>query len=271
MLSSKEIYQKWLGITDTKSSLPFGKCFLLAVLAGLYIAIAGIGATLIQASAGPEIGKLLGACVFPTGLFLILTAGGELFTGNCLMAGPMLTGKAKVLPVFRNLGIVYLGNMAGALFGAVLATAGGVLFSGGQKAMALAMTIAQNKVALSFSDALLRGIGCNILVCGAVYAATGAQSGASKVMLAFFPVMLFILCGLEHCVANMYYIPAALLMKIMPRYQVTGEGLTVGAYLWKNLLPVTLGNLLGGFGFAAMYAGIHTNRPAAGSSGALSA
>ena len=84
MLSSKEITRKWEGIANAKAALPAGRCFLLAILAGMYIALGGLGATLIQASAGAAIGKLLGACVFPTGLILVVMAGGELFTGNCL-------------------------------------------------------------------------------------------------------------------------------------------------------------------------------------------
>lgn len=261
MLSSAQINEKWVGITRQKTGLPFVKCLLLAVLAGLYISLGAVGATLIQSSAGPAYGKLLGACVFPTGLILIVTAGGELFTGNCLMAGPLIAGKAKVGGVMRNLCIVYLGNMLGALLGAVLAVCGGVLAAGGEKAVALAVTVAQSKTALSFTDALLRGVGCNVLVCGAVYAATGAQGGAGKALLAFFPVMLFVLCGLEHCVANMYYIPAVLLMRALPRYAVDVEGVTMETYLLRNLLPVTLGNLLGGFGFAACYAVIHRDKP----------
>lgn len=260
MLSSAEISKKWESIARAKTGLPFTKCLLMAVLAGLYIALGAIGATLIQASAGAEIGKLLGACVFPTGLILIVTAGGELFTGNCLMAGPLVNGKVPLRGALRNLSIVYLGNALGALLGAVIAVCGGVLLSGGEKTVALAASIAESKVSLSFADALLKGIGCNVLVCGAVYAATGAESGSGKAVLAFFPVMLFVLCGLEHCVANMYYIPAALLMKALPRYAVSAEKVTVSAYLVKNLLPVTLGNVLGGFGLAVCYAVIHREK-----------
>ena len=103
----------------------------------------------------------------------------------------------------------------------------------------------------------MKGIGCNILVCGAVFMATGAQSGGSKAVLCFFPIMLFVLSGLEHSIANMYYVPAGLLMQMMPRYAVATPQVTVSAYLLQNLLPVTLGNILGGAGLAAAYAGIH--------------
>ncbi|MDD6683249.1 MAG: formate/nitrite transporter family protein [Clostridiales bacterium] len=257
MLSSKEITRKWEGIANTKAALPAGRCFLLAILAGMYIALGGLGATLIQASAGAAIGKLLGACVFPTGLILVVMAGGELFTGNCLMAGPVLMGKCKAKGMLRNWLLVYFGNMVGGLLVAIIATAGGVLSSGGDAAVQLAMTIAKNKCQISFVDALLKGIGCNMLVSGAVFMAIGADSAGSKGLCCFFPVMLFVLCGMEHCVANMYYVPTAMLMKIMPRYRVDGAGITFLGYFVTNLIPVTIGNILGGAGLAAAYAGIH--------------
>lgn len=257
MLTSREITKKWEAITETKCALKAGRCFLLAVLAGVFIGLGAMGATVIQSLAQAGLGKLLGASVFPTGLMLVVMAGGELFTGNCLMAGPALIGKAKWPGILRNWGIAYLGNMLGAFLVAILATAGGVLQSHGQATADLALTIAANKSNLSFMDALLKGIGCNILVCGAVFMATGAQSGGSKAVCCFFPIMLFVLCGLEHSIANMYYVPAGLLMQEMPRYAVADPQVTVSAYLLHNLLPVTLGNILGGAGLAAAYAGIH--------------
>ena len=112
----------------------------------------------------------------------------------------------------------------------------------------LAMTIAQNKTKMPFMDALIKGIGCNILVCAGVWMASGASSAISKAALCFFPVMLFVLCGLEHSIANMYYIPAGML---------AGADVTIGAYLLNNLLPVTLGNVIGGAGFAAAYCQVY--------------
>ena len=257
MLTSREITKNWQSITLTKCALPPFRCFLLAVLAGMFIGLGAMGATVIQSMAGAGLGKLLGASVFPTGLMLVVMAGGELFTGNCLMAGPALMGKAPWKGVLRNWGIAYLGNMLGAFLVAVIATVGGVLQSHGQATLDLAQAIARNKSSLSFIDGLLKGVGCNILVCGAVFMAGGAQSGGSKAVLCFFPVMLFVLCGLEHSIANMYYVPAGLLIQALPRYGLDAAPATVSGYLLCNLLPVTLGNILGGAGLAAAYAFIH--------------
>lgn len=262
MLSSREITRKWEETARVKAALPAGRCFLLALLAGMYIALGALGATLVQAAAGAALGKLLGACVFPTGLMLVVMAGGELFTGNCLMAGPVSRGACRLGGMLRNWGIVYLGNLAGGLLIAALAVFGGVPEAGGEEAVRLAVSIAEKKCSLSFTDALLRGIGCNLMVCGAVFMASGAENAGGKCLCCFFPVMLFVLCGLEHCVANMYYIPAALLMKALPRYQVSAAGATLPGLL-SRLLPVTLGNILGGAGLGAAYAWIHREKRAA--------
>lgn len=248
MISSKEIFAKWQGITQAKVSLSPLKCFLLAVMAGMFIGFGGMGATLIQSTAGAGLNKLLGASVFPTGLIMVVMAGGELFTGNCLMVGQGLCKKAPWSGIGKNLVIAYAGNMLGAFLVSVLAACGGVLTGFSPNTQQLAVTIAQNKCALPFMDALLKGIGCNVLVCAAVWMASGASNAGGKAVLCFFPVMLFVLCGLEHSIANMYYIPAGML---------AGAKVTIGQYLLNNLLPVTLGNIIGGAGFAAAYAAVY--------------
>lgn len=250
MISSKEIFLKWEGITKTKVSLPPLKCFLLAIMAGMFIGFGGMGATLIQSTAGAGLHKLIGASVFPVGLMMVVMAGGELFTGNCLMVGQGLCGKAPWGGIMKNLVVAYAGNMLGAFLVSVLAACGGVLTGFSDGTVSLAVSIARNKTALPFLDAFLKGIGCNVLVCAAVWMASGASGAGSKAALCFFPVMLFVLCGLEHSIANMYYIPAGML---------AGADVTLGAYLVGNLLPVTLGNILGGAGFAAMYTAVYHN------------
>lgn len=251
MLSPKEITRKWEETARTKAAMPAGRCFLLAILAGLYIALGAIGCTIVQSAVEGGLGRLLGACVFPGGLMLVVMAGGELFTGNCLMAGPLVSGKVGPGGVLRNWGIVYLGNMLGALMAALLVQYGGVLTGAAGEA---ALAIAEKKCALPFGEALLRGVGCNILVCGAVWMASGAENAGGKAVCCFFPVMLFVLCGLEHSVANMYYIPLGLLKKAPA---AGGEGVTAAAYLLRNLLPVTLGNILGGGLLSAAYAAVY--------------
>lgn len=245
MLTPQQIGKKWETVAAGKAGLPAGKCFLLAILAGLYIALGAVGCTVVQANVGGGLGKLLGACVFPAGLILVVLAGAELFTGNCLMAGPALKKQVKWAGVIRNWALVYLGNFVGALIAAAVAVYGGVLTGAGAD---WAVSLGAAKASLSFLPALLKGIGCNVLVCGAVWMASGADSAGGKAVCCFFPVMLFVASGFEHSVANMYYLPAWLMLR-------TDGALTEGVLAaLGNLLPVTLGNFLGGAGLAAAYA-----------------
>ena len=244
MLSSKEIARKWEEIAAGKAALPWYKLLLLGLMAGMFIAFGALGSTVAAADIEGTLGKFIGACVFPVGLMLVVLAGAELFTGNCLMAGPASNGKVKWLGLLKNWGLVYLGNMIGALLLALLAHFSGLMGS----MTGTVVAIAAKKCSLSFLEALFRGIGCNILVCGAVWMASGADSAGGKAACCFFPVMLFVLCGFEHSVANMYYIPLGMF---------TSSGVNAVDYLFNNLLPVTLGNILGGAGLAIVYAKVH--------------
>ena len=268
MLSPKEIARKWERITAAKAALPWYKCLLLGFLAGMFIAFGALGSTVAAAGIEGTLGKCIGACVFPVGLMLVVMAGAELFTGNCLMAGPAVNGKVQWLGVLKNWGRVFLGNMIGAFFMAYLTVASAFLWNDALFASVCKITL--TKCTLPFDALLMRGIGCNILVCGAVWMASGTNSAAGKALCCFFPVMLFVLCGFEHSVANMYYVPLGLIIRnhlgtSFPPYYWNGlnvpdgftEGVTVGAYLLKNLLPVTLGNILGGAGLVMIYAKVY--------------
>lgn len=252
-----EIAKNYLAVGQTKARLPLGRMFLLAVLAGLYIGLAGLGATVASAGAGSAgAGRILSACVFPAGLTMVLLAGSELFTGNCLILIPVLQGEVAPAAFARNLLVVYLGNALGGLLVAAGAAASRTfdLLGGGVAAGAIATAAA--KCALPFGTALFRGILCNLLVCLAVWMAMAAKDAAGKVAALFFPIFLFVLCGFEHCVANLYYIPAGLLALGDPAWSaLAGEvpALTWGNFLLGNLLPVTLGNLLGGMALAWAY------------------
>jgi len=257
MNTPAEIAKSFLAVGENKTRLPLGKMLLLAVLAGAYIGLAGLAASTASAgAASPGAGKVLGAAIFPAGLTMVILAGSELFTGNCLILIPVLDGRVSVPALLRNLLAVYLGNFLGGL----LVAAGAVyshtldLFGGGLAAGAVATAAA--KCSLSFGDALLRGVLCNLLVCLAVWMAASAKEPAGKLAALFFPIFVFVLCGFEHCVANMYYVPAGLLALGMPEYAAAAgavPGLTWGNFLLKNLLPVTMGNLIGGMGLAAAY------------------
>ncbi len=241
-----------------KARLAPGRLLPLAVLAGLYIGLAGIGASAAAAGlANAGAGKLAGACIFPAGLTMVLLAGSELFTGNCLIFIPVLKGEVSPAAFGKNLLLVYLGNLAGGLLAAAGAVYSHTLSLFGYGFAAGAIAAAAAKCSLSFGDAFLRGVLCNLLVCLAVWMAMAADDAAGKVAALFFPIFLFVLCGFEHCVANMYYIPAGIMALQVPAYAAAaGEAaacLTWGNFLFKNLLPVTLGNLAGGMGLAWIY------------------
>ena len=241
-----------------KVQLPLPRMLVLAIFAGIFIGIGGVCASAAGVGAEPASwGKLLGACIFPGGLTMVLLAGGELFTGNCLLAMSVLEKEITGMQMLRNWGVVYLGNFIGGILVAA-ACVYGHQFSLFEDGMAVAaMNTAVCKCTLPFSDALIKGIACTFLVCIAVWIALAATSVPGKIAGLFFPIMIFVMCGFEHCVANMYYIPAGIMAKGEYRAAAAAAGLrlselTWGNFLLRNLLPVTLGNIIGG----ALLAGI---------------
>ena len=245
MLSPKELLSFFSTAYTAKVKTPLARLFLLAVCAGVFIALAGIGATTAMSTIeNPAVAKLISAVVFPAGLTMILLAGGELFTGDCLLIIGCLSKTVRWGEMLRVLLVVYLGNLFGSLITAWL-----VVFShtpslfDGMLAVSI-VNAAQAKVSLSFGDGFLRGILCNYLVCMSVWIAAGSKNAAAKIISLFYPILLFVLCGFEHCVANMYYIPAGIWTA--SEYGIAAEGLNWGSMFLKNLLPVTLGNIAGG-------------------------
>lgn len=206
------------------------RLLLLGTLAGAFIAFAGVAASLGGAAAG----KLASAAIFPIGLTMVLLAGSELFTGNCLFLMPLLRRDVTAAQVLRNWILVYLGNFLGSILVAFLVVQSRSLDSIAPTAITTAMT----KAGLSFGVAFLRGVLCNLLVCLAVWMAFCAGSAGGKVVSLFGPIFVFVLCGFEHSVANMYYIPVGIFL--------SGNTDVTFAALARNLIPVTLGNLVGG-------------------------
>lgn len=250
MLTPPEIARSFLAAGENKAKLPAGRAFLLAVLAGAYVALAGVGATVAAVTVeNASLAKLLSACIFPAGLSMVILAGSELFTGNCLMVMARMERRVSTARLLRSWLTVYLGNAVGGIAVAALAVAGGTpsLFGG---ALARSMvSIAEGKAALGFAEAFVRGVLCNVLVCLAVWMAAGAKRPEGKIAALFFPVMLFVLCGYEHCIANLYYLPAGVFAA--KRYGIDAA-LTAGGCL-ANLVSVTLGNLAGGAALGAAY------------------
>jgi formate/nitrite transporter len=244
---------EYLGVRKTEA--PVLTLFTLAILAGAFI---GLGAMLATTAAAGTSGtlpygvaRILIGLVFSLGLILVVVGGAELFTGNNLIVMAWANGKVTTYALLRNWIIVYIGNFVGSV-----ATAGMVflgkqyLFDGGSVGLA-ALGIANGKVHLGFIQAIALGVLCNALVCLAVWLTYSARSVVDKIMAIIFPITAFVAAGFEHSIANMYFIPLGLMIKDFdPVFTATAEldlsGLTWGTFLVNNLLPVTIGNIIGG-------------------------
>ena len=231
-----EIATKAVSAGIKKANLSIFKMILLGMFAGAFIALAGVGATFGNVYAG----KLAGALIFPAGLAMVVVAGSELFTGNCLMVTALLSREIGPLRLLKNWLFVFIGNFIGALLVALIVTSSGVLDPVSDSVVATSSA----KVSMGFPVAMLRGVLCNFLVCIAVWMAFGAKTVGGKIAAVFFPVFLFVLCGFEHSIANMYYVPAGLFMNWFNG--TATAGLSVQPFLVENLLPVTIGNIIGG-------------------------
>jgi formate transporter len=241
------------------SSLPL---VALAVLAGAFIGLGAMFATTTAAATSTlpyGVARLLIGLVFCLGLILVVVAGAELFTGNNLIVMAWANHKISTLALLRNWLIVYLGNFVGSLGTAVLVFYSKQYTAGAGSVGEAALKIAVGKVNLGFVQALALAILCNGLVCLAVWLTYSAHSVTDKILAIIFPITAFVAAGFEHSIANMYFVPYALLIKAFdPAFAVAHKidlsGLTWGSFFLKNLLPVTLGNILGGSVLvAAMY------------------
>lgn len=243
MLKPNQIAESYLSVGQAKVSQSPLKTFLLAILAGAFIAFAGVGSTFGNA----YVNKVVGSMIFPGGLAMVILAGSELFTGNCLLIMPFLQGKIKFTDMLKNLGIVYLGNLVGAVLIAFITAYSGAL----DGVKETAVSIASNKASLEFLPAVLKGVACNILVCLAVWMSMSAETAGGKILAVFFPITIFVVAGFEHSIANMYYLPAGLFTAL--KNGMDANGLTVVTAILNNLLPVTLGNVVGGMALGAIY------------------
>ena len=233
---------------------------ILGFLAGVFIAFASEGSNVAAYNlfANTEtygLGRVLAGAVFGTGLMLVLLAGGELFTGNTLIIVGVLDRKVRLLEMLSNWVVVYIGNLLGSLFIAFMIVQSGQLNYSGGLLGAVTIKIAAGKTALSFQSAFFLGVMCNWLVCLAVWVSYAAKDVTGKILSVFFIICLFITSGFEHSVANMYYIPVGIMAKTNELWAgLSGQtaeqlaGLNWGSFFYKNLLPVTLGNIVGGSG-----------------------
>jgi formate/nitrite transporter len=214
--------------------------FALALLAGAFIAFGAMYFTLVMTAPSLGLGpaRMLGGIAFSLGLVLVVVAGAELFTGNTLLVMARVDGLITSGELLRNWAIVYLGNFAGAFLSAVFVHLSGTLMLGDGAVGATADAIAAAKVRLDWLEAFVRGILCNALVCLAVWLSFAARDVSGKILAIVFPISAFVALGFEHSVANMYLIGLGLLR--------AAEGVTMASFLFANLLPVTLGNIVGG-------------------------
>jgi formate/nitrite transporter len=227
-----------------KATLPAVQTVALGLLAGAFIAFGAMYATLALTGNGLGFGpsRMLGGLAFSLGLILVVVGGAELFTGNNLIVMAWAEGKVTSSQLLRNWGLVYLANMAGALGSVLLVHWSGTLMLAGGAVAETAIRIAEAKVALGFAEAFFRGILCNVLVCLAVWLCFAAHDVGSKVLAIVFPISAFVALGFEHSIANMYLIPIGWL---------AGSATVTLAGFVANLVPVTLGNVVGGGVFVA--------------------
>lgn len=251
------------GVGVKKSQLETMGMFALALLAGAFISVGAIFCTTVLAGSGAlpyGVARLLGGLVFTLGLILVVVGGAELFTGNTLIMMAYASGKVKLSALLRNWGIVYLGNFVGSLITAlIMFTSGQFTFGNGSVGLT-ALNIASGKVNLGFMQAIALGIMCNALVCLAVWLCFSARSTTDRILAIIPPISAFVAAGFEHSVANMYFIPMGLLIKDWApasfwelsavaeagKTAASYANLTWGTFLINNLLPVTIGNIIGG-------------------------
>ena len=255
----KEIADRIEQVSISKSTLDPSKVFALAILAGAFIALAAVFYTLVihESTMSPGITRLLGGFVFSLGLVLVLIAGAELFTGNNLLVMACVDNKITFKQLMINWSLVFFGNLVGSLAIVLLIYLSDHWLISDGKVGSKAIMIANSKVNLSFMVAFSRGILCNILVCMAVWMCFACHSVADKILVIIFPIAGFVAMGFEHSVANMYFIPAGIVAHLntditqMINPSVDLSNLNLSGFM-INLLPVTLGNIVGGSVFVGL-------------------
>ncbi len=258
-----EMASKAQDIGIKKAHLDFLSTMALAVLAGAFIALGCIFFTVSQTGLNVSwgIGRVVGGLTFSLGLVLIIIGGAELFTGNNLIIMAWASRKLSTFRVLRNWGIVYIGNLIGAVATALFVFWGQhyEMDNGGLGLTAL--NVGLSKVDLDFTQAIILGILCNAMVCMAVWLTYSARTTFGRIAAIIFPISGFVAAGFEHCVANMYFIPFAIFVKggaSEAFWQGIGttaasyDNLTWGNFFVNNLIPVTIGNIIGGVVFVAL-------------------
>jgi formate/nitrite transporter len=254
-LAPADVARKAAAVGVTKASMSGLDVFVLAVLAGAFIGLGAAFATTVG-SGGADLPygvlRLLVGLAFTLGLILVVVAGAELFTGNNLVVMAWASRSVSSFALLRNWAIVFAGNFVGAFATALLVFLSKQYTFGGGQVGVTALTVASTKTSYGFGQAIALGVLCNALVCLAVWLTYGAHTTADKILAIIPPIAAFVALGFEHSVANMYFVPVALLIKSDSSWVDTTSGmpdvsgLTWGGFLYDNLLPVTIGNIIGG-------------------------
>jgi formate/nitrite transporter len=243
-----------------KATSPWLSVLVLGILAGAYIGFGGMLATTVTFDMASRFGigftKFMTGAVFSLGLMLVIIAGAELFTGNNLMISSAMAREITFGRMLERWGLVYVSNFVGSILLALLFVFSGLWKTGDGTLGQAAVRVAYGKVSLGFVEALLRGVGCNWLVCLAVWMALAARQTVGKIFAIFFPIMGFVALGFEHSVANMYFIPTGIFLRdiagVAPPAGAAAGALSWGSFAYRNLLPVTIGNIIGGVVFVGM-------------------
>jgi formate transporter len=255
-LLPQEIARKAEAVGVVRASLDALSTLGLATLAGAFISMGAVFSITVGTGAAAlpyGVGRLLVGLSFCLGLIMVVVAGAELFTGNNLIVMAWASGKITTRQLLRNWGLVYAGNFFGSLVTAFIVWASRFHFAAGGQVGQLALRIAAGKCGLSFGQAVALGVLCNALVCIAVWLTMGGHTTTDKIAAIIFPISAFVASGFEHSIANMFFIPYGLLLKadgtFLAMAQISAadfESLTLANFLLRNLVPVTLGNIIGG-------------------------
>jgi len=255
-LSPGGIANAMIAIGKAKVSLSINRMLLLGILAGAFIGFGSELATITTYDMPKYLGvgftKFIFGSVFSVGLMLVIIAGAELFTGNNLILIKVLSREGKLSRMLKSWFWVYIANFLGSLLLVYIMFGTGLWKTGNFAVGAKALAIANGKVNLGWWEAFTRGIGCNWLVCLAVWMAVASKDIIGKIFGIYFPIMAFVASGFEHCIANMYFIPMGLLLKgntsVIAAAGLADKlgNLTLKGLFINNLIPVTLGNIVGG-------------------------
>lgn len=262
-LKIEHIIEQQLLASQRKTTAKLPRIILLGMIAGFFVAVGAEASNLASHGiADPGLAKVMAGTVFPIGLMLIIFLTGELFTSDCLISMAVYSKKIPWLLYLRHLVLIYVSNFTGACLMAWMINHSGQLNYNSGAVGAYTIKMAAGKVAVDPAQAFISAILCNILVCLAIFMAAAATDIAGKCLAVFFPIFVFVISGFEHCIANMYYIPAGIFAAANPDYvekaaelyHISAGQLTALSWggMIHNLIPVTLGNMTGGMVFVGL-------------------